>query len=145
MDDGFIEYDPSWVEVGINGSHMVGPHHMLFEGNESFNYDSDNTHGNSIYHTVFRNHLSGFRRSFTGHGRTPGPAGLMYGSWWHSFVGNVHGDRGPDERLDLRGPGHALGRRPVASGGWATTRSTGTRTPTRRCAARSCARGTSTT
>ena len=67
-DDGFIDYDLSWVEVGINGSHMVGSHHMLFEGNESFNYDSDNTHGNSIYHTVFRNHLSGFRRSFTGMG-----------------------------------------------------------------------------
>ena len=25
-DDGFIGYDPSWQEVGINGSHMVGSH-----------------------------------------------------------------------------------------------------------------------
>ena len=32
-DDGYIGYDHNWVEVGINGSHMVGPHHMLFEGN----------------------------------------------------------------------------------------------------------------
>ena len=50
-------------------------------------------HGNAIFHTVFRNHLTGFRRSFPGlrNGRT---AGLMYGSWWHSFVGNVLGRPG---------------------------------------------------
>jgi hypothetical protein len=92
-DDGHIGYDPTWVEVGINGSHMVGSHHMLFEGNYSWNYDADNTHGSSIYHTVFRNHLSGFRRDYTGmsNART---AGLLYGSWWHSFVGNVMGTAG---------------------------------------------------
>lgn len=89
-DDGFINYALDWQEVGVNGSHMVGPHHMLFEGNQSFNYDSDNTHGTSIYHTVFRNHFSGFRRSFAGlaNGRT---IGLAYGSYWHSFLGNVQG------------------------------------------------------
>lgn len=89
-DDGHINYDLSWQEVGINGSHMVGSHDWLFEGNESFNYDSDNTHGNAIRMTVFRNHLTGFRRSFTGmsNART---AGLMFGSWWHTFVGNVLG------------------------------------------------------
>jgi hypothetical protein len=93
LDDGQIASDPDWVEVGLNGSHMAGAHHMLFEGNLCFNYDADNTHGNSIYHTVFRNHLTGFRRSFPGlrNGRT---AGLMYGSWWHSFVGNVLGRPG---------------------------------------------------
>jgi hypothetical protein len=93
MDDGLVGYDESWQEVGINGSHMVGAHHMLFEGNYSFNYDSDNTHGNAIYHTVFRNHLSGFRRTYSGlsNART---GGLMYGSWWHSFVGNVLGKQG---------------------------------------------------
>jgi hypothetical protein len=89
-DDGYIFYVLDWQEVGINGSHMVGPHHMLFEGNQSFNYDSDNTHGSAIYHTAFRNHLTGFRRSFPGlsNGRT---IGLGYGSYWHSFVGNVLG------------------------------------------------------
>jgi hypothetical protein len=92
-DDGHINYDLSWQEVGINGSHMVGSHDWLFEGNESFNYDSDNTHGNAIMMTVFRNHLTGFRRSFTGmsNART---AGLMFGSWWHTFVGNVLGIQG---------------------------------------------------
>jgi GH18 family chitinase/chitodextrinase len=92
-DDGHINYDLSWQEAGINGSHMVGSHDWLFEGNECFNYDSDNTHGNAIVMTVFRNHLTGFRRSFTGmsNART---AGLMFGSWWHTFVGNVLGIEG---------------------------------------------------
>ena len=72
---------------------MASSHHMLFEGNESFNYDSDNTHGNAIYMTVFRNHLSGFRRDYRGLANGRG-AGWNYGSWWHSFVGNVLGISG---------------------------------------------------
>jgi hypothetical protein len=105
MDDGFINYDQSWQEVGINGSHMVGSHHMLFEGNESFNYDSDNTHGSAIYHTVFRNHLAGFRRDFPGlsNGRT---AGLAYGSWWHTFIGNVLGVAGRMSGWEYEDPGN---------------------------------------
>jgi hypothetical protein len=90
MDDGHIGSNLSWVEIGLNASHMVGPHHVLFEGNYGFNWDSDKTHGNSIYHTVFRNHLSGKRRHFT----DGGPircAGAGYYSYWMSFVGNVLG------------------------------------------------------
>ena len=45
VDNGFIGNYPGWVEVGLNGSHLVGSHHMLFEGNLSFNYDSDDTGG----------------------------------------------------------------------------------------------------
>jgi hypothetical protein len=105
MDDGFINYDPVWQEVGINGSHMVGAHHMLFEGNESFNYDSDNTHGSAIYHTVFRNHLLGSRRDFPGlsNGRA---AGLGYGSWWHTFIGNVMGVAGQMGGWQYEDPGN---------------------------------------
>ncbi len=110
-DDGFIAYDLNWQEVGINGSHMVGPHHMLFEGNQSFNYDSDNTHGSSIYHTVFRNHLMGFRRSFPGLGNGRA-AGLGYGSWWHSFVGNVLGISGQMAGWVDQDPGDAPGPSP---------------------------------
>jgi hypothetical protein len=66
---------------------------MLFEGNYSFNYDSDNTHGNAIYHTVFRNHLAGFRKSYPGMSNARA-GGLMIGSWWHSFIGNVMGTAG---------------------------------------------------
>ena len=115
MDDGHIYTDPSWVEVGINGSHMVGSHSMLFEGNESFNYDSDNTHGNAIYMTVFRNHLTGFRRDYSGmsNART---AGLMFGSWWHTFVGNVMGTAGKMSGWTFEDPGTGSGQNTWGSG-----------------------------
>ncbi len=89
-DDGHIGSNPRWMESGINGSHMVGPHHVLFEGNYAFNFDSDKTHGNAICHTVFRNHLSGKRRNFADEGNVR-CAGLGFYSYWHSFVGNVLG------------------------------------------------------
>ena len=85
---------------------MVGPHHVLFEGNYGLNADSDDTHGNSIYHTFFRNHLRGIRAPFDNQagGRIDdatqsrnGPkrcAGLMAYSYWMSFVGNVLGASG---------------------------------------------------
>ncbi len=118
MDDGHILTAPLWQEVGINGSHMVGSHHMLFEGNESFNYDADCTHGNAIYHTVFRNHLSGFRRDFpddpiSGNARA---AGLEFGAWWHSFMGNVLGTAGRMTGWLYEDRGDALGGFPWRGG-----------------------------
>jgi hypothetical protein len=117
MDDGHIFTDASWVEVGINGSHMVGSHSMLFEGNESFNYDSDNTHGNAIYMTVFRNHLTGFRRDYPGmsNART---GGLMFGSWWHTFVGNVLGTAGKMSGWVYEDPGTGSGQNTWGSGSY---------------------------
>ncbi len=89
MDDGWIFGTETWQECGINASHMAGPHHVLLEGNYSFNADSDYTHGNAIYLTFLRNWLSGQRRCFVdGNQRA---AGLAYGSWWDSFIGNVLG------------------------------------------------------
>ena len=64
MDNGFIGGQGSWQEIGLNASHMVGSHHTLFEGNYGFNMDSDATHGNSIYHTFFRNYAAGYRSTF---------------------------------------------------------------------------------
>ena len=61
MDMSYINTQGYWIETGLNASHMVGPHHVLFEGNYGHNADSDNTHGNSIYLTFFRNHLRGIR------------------------------------------------------------------------------------
>ncbi|MGJ5177617.1 glycosyl hydrolase family 28-related protein [Bradyrhizobium oligotrophicum] len=92
-DDSFDFDNPGWVEVGINASHMAGSHHVLFEGNLSHNVDSDYTHGNAIYLTFFRNHLTGQRQRFVDRSgiRT---VGLAYGSWWDSFVGNVLGQPG---------------------------------------------------
>lgn len=95
-DDSWDFTSPTWVEVGLNASHMAGSHHVLFEGNYSQNFDSDRTHGNAIYMTVFRNWLSGKRHDFTddatfGNVRT---VGLGMGSWWDSFIGNVLGRLG---------------------------------------------------
>jgi len=107
MDMGYINYNGAWIEIGLNASHMVGPHHVLFEGNYGFNADSDDTHGNSIYHTFFRNYLRGVRAPFTNQqgGATVDDAaqaadapkraaGLMADSYWMSFVGNVLGTQG---------------------------------------------------
>jgi len=106
MDMGYINYSAGWIEAGINASHMVGSHHVLFEGNYGHNAESDNTHGNSIYLTFFRNHLRGIRAPFDNQagGRIDdatqwrnGPkhcAGLMAYSYWMSFVGNVLGAPG---------------------------------------------------
>jgi hypothetical protein len=104
VDDGYINTNGSWIEVGLNGSHMVGSHHMLFEGNYGFNFDSDKTHGNAIYHTIFRNYLPGIRAAFNnqlGGGLIDdaaqprnGPrraAGAAAYSYWHTFAGNVLG------------------------------------------------------
>ena len=93
VDDGWIYGTEGWVEVGLNASHMAGPHHVLFEGNYGFNADSDYTHGNAIYLTFFRNWLSGQRRDFTDSGNVR-TVGLAYGSWWDSFVGNILGRPG---------------------------------------------------
>jgi hypothetical protein len=106
MDMGYINTQGYWIETGLNASHMVGPHHVLFEGNYGHNADSDNTHGNSVYLTFFRNHLRGIRTAFDNQagGRIDdaaqsrnGPrrcAGLMAYSYWTSFVGNVLGAAG---------------------------------------------------
>ena len=105
MDDGYINGQDRWIEVGVNGSHMVGSHHILFEGNYSFNTDSDQTHGNSIYHTYFRNYFSGYRKPFTAlDGRFVDDAAGCCGplraasahayAYWFSFLGNVLGTPG---------------------------------------------------
>jgi hypothetical protein len=106
-DNGMIRYAENWIEMGLNASHMVGPHHVLFEGNYGANWDSDMTHGSAIYHTVFRNWLRGIRSPFvnpeTGHtiddltNTQSGPkrcAGAQAYSYWMSFVGNVLGAAG---------------------------------------------------
>ena len=104
VDDGYINTNGAWIEIGLNGSHMVGSHHMLFEGNYGFNFDSDKTHGNAIYHTVFRNYLTGIRAPFNNQlggaliddANQPNnaprrAAGAAAYSYWHTFAGNVLG------------------------------------------------------
>jgi hypothetical protein len=104
MDNAFIGNYHGWMEVGLNGSHMVGSHHVLFEGNQSFNYDSDDTWGGALAMTVFRNHLTGRRRDFPNDDNVR-TAGLMFGSWWHTFAGNVLGEAGRMEGWIYEDPG----------------------------------------
>lgn len=107
-DQSFIAYAEDWIEAGLNASHMIGPHHVLFEGNYGVSFDSDYTHGNSTYMTVFRNWLRGVRRPFvnpaTGHivddeapGSPAGPKRCISNSAYaigFTFVGNVLGAQG---------------------------------------------------
>ena len=104
VDNAFIGNYPGWMEVGLNGSHMVGSHHMLFEGNLSFNYDSDDTWGGALAMTVFRNHLTGRRRDYPNQDNVRA-VGLMFGSWWHTFVGNVLGEAGRMDGWIYEDPG----------------------------------------
>ena len=110
VDDGFVGGQRGWQEIGLNASHMVGSHHTLFEGNYAFNMDSDTTHGNSIYHTFFRNYAPGYRSLFMDYisgnsvaddiddvpgGNAPlRAAGAQVYSYWFSFIGNVLGTPG---------------------------------------------------
>ena len=109
MDDGYIATTEAWIEIGLNASHMVGSHMVLFEGNQSFNIDSDATHGNSTHIVYFRNYTTTVRGIFKSHytgntvddandipGRANGPkraAGAARYSYWMTYVGNVLGKR----------------------------------------------------
>jgi hypothetical protein len=93
FDNGYIGYDLGWVETGLNASHLTCPHFELFEGNEAFNIDGDDTWGGAVYNTFFRNHATGKRRSYDDISNRRA-IGLMYGHYYYSFVGNVLGTAG---------------------------------------------------
>ena len=52
------------VETGLNASHWLGSHHVLFEGNWTFGADSDATWGPTPFMTWLRNDVTGFRSTF---------------------------------------------------------------------------------
>jgi hypothetical protein len=120
MDDGFVGGQRAWQEIGLNASHMVGSHHTLFEGNYTFNMDSDTTHGNAIYHTFFRNYATGYRSRFKDYVNSdsvsddindlPGrnaplrAAGAQVYSYWFSFIGNVLGTEGHTSEWSYNAP-----------------------------------------
>ncbi|HEY2859155.1 MAG TPA: right-handed parallel beta-helix repeat-containing protein [Terracidiphilus sp.] len=121
MYDAYSGIGDYWVDMGINATHYVAPHHVLFEGNWGDNLDGDNTHGNSVYMTFFRNLGTGLRSPFTDPSLTKrvddfsgvayacssgpstcflnpsGPlraAGPMAYDYWYAFIGNVLGVSG---------------------------------------------------
>jgi hypothetical protein len=114
MDDGYINGQDGWVETGLNCSHLAGSHHVLFEGNQSWNTDNDFTHGATGHCTFFRNWLTGFRAPFvaldgkavndlTQSGNGPKRAiGDHAYAYWDSFVGNVAGTPGQMGGWQLR-------------------------------------------
>ena len=116
MDQAFICCDSNnpasgsdgWIENGLNNGHYTGSHHMLFEGNFTHQMGEDETHGNSIYNTYFRNYSTGYRlpswvnafdgatiNDLTGSPEgTPGPltpAETQLYTYWETFIGNVLG------------------------------------------------------
>jgi hypothetical protein len=95
FDDGYIDSFPGWMETGLNASHMACPHSELFEGNQAFNIDGDDTWGGAVAITYFRNHATGKRRSFPDIASRRA-VGLMYGHYDYSFVGNVLGTADQD-------------------------------------------------
>jgi hypothetical protein len=110
FDDGFIGGDDTWIETGMNGSHFIGSHHLLFEGNQAFDADDDGTWGSVHYQTFYRNWLTGFRAPFSDYinGNAPindytdTPAGInpyralstMQWAYNNTYIGNVLGTSG---------------------------------------------------
>ena len=62
--DAFSGIGDWFIDMGTNGSHWVGTHHYLFEGNWADNLDHDDTHGNAVYHVHFRNWSTALRSDF---------------------------------------------------------------------------------
>ena len=104
-----------WIENGANLSHYPNTHHNLLEGNLTHQLGDDNTHGNTIYNTYYRNWAQGYRmpawiNAYNGHtindlinspgaseGGSNGPlitAETQVYNYWDSFIGNVLGYSG---------------------------------------------------
>jgi hypothetical protein len=99
-----------WIENGLNNAHYPGGHHALFEGNLTHQMGEDETHGNSIYNTYFRNWSQGYRipawvnafdgatiNDLTGSPQRINnvgpltPAETQLYTYWETFMGNVLG------------------------------------------------------
>jgi len=93
FDNGYIGNFLGWMETGLNASHLTCPHSELFEGNQAFNIDGDDTWGGAVTNTFFRNHATAKRRSYADI-NSRRAIGLMYGHYDYSFVGNVLGTAG---------------------------------------------------
>jgi hypothetical protein len=106
MDDAFGGTYPESPEAGLNAAHYTTPYMELLEGNYSPNYKGDDYWGNSIYITVFRNHLSAIRAAhppLNTYMSGPYPYMDLQGrmavdvqahSYYTNFVGNVLGKQG---------------------------------------------------
>ncbi len=121
MDDAFGSTYPNMPEAGMNAAHYTTPHMELMEGNRSHSYQGDAFWGNSIYITIFRNHLTSLRGAigplatftFVSGGSTypyrdldgRSPVRIEQNSYYHNLVGNVLGFQG-QTLLTYSGPGY---------------------------------------
>jgi hypothetical protein len=122
MDDAYGSAYPNSPEAGLNAGHYTTPHMELLEGNYSHNYKGDSFWGNSIYITVFRNHLSGLRAAHPPldtykHGVYPymdlqgrTAVDIQAHSYYTNLVGNVLGFRG-QSLLSYNEGGYAYAQR----------------------------------
>ena len=122
MDDAYGAAYPNLPEAGLNAGHCTTPHMELLEGNYSHNYKGDSFWGNSIYITVFRNHLSGIRAArpplnaykygvypyMDLQGRTA--VDIQAHSDYTNLIGNVLGFRG-QSLLSYSQPGYSYTQR----------------------------------
>jgi hypothetical protein len=125
-DDAYGGNYPDSPEAGINAGHFTTPSMALLEGNYSQNFKGDSYWGNSIYITVFRNHLTAKRAAHPPlnnytywdgskteiyidlFGRTA--CDVQGYSYHHNFVGNVLGmkdqvlisDTNPEHRTNTQ-------------------------------------------
>ena len=148
FDNGYIGNNPGWMETGLNASHMATPHFELFEGNQAFNIDGDDTWGGAVYNTFFRNHATGQAALVRRH-RQPPRHRADVRALLLQLRRQRAGHAGPGPRaLHAASPTRTSGRgRTIRSGcgGSATRPRTGTRRPTRAWSARRTGTRTSTT
>src|SRR4026209_1785480 len=61
FDNGYIASSQGGVDAGLNAPPLACPHSGLFEANEAFNIDGDDTWGGAVFNAFFRNHAAGKR------------------------------------------------------------------------------------
>jgi len=88
VDEAVLWNSPGWQESAIDDSHANFTHHDLIEGNWTPNLGGDTTHGNSGWHTHFRNYANGVNSSggMSANLRAVGMDGWTH---FHAYVGNV--------------------------------------------------------
>lgn len=97
MEDGYGEGFKDIPEVGLNAAHYTTPHMELLEGNQSFNAVGESFWGNSVYITMFRNHLTGTRRDVGRIGLSDKSLRKVFmldkHSYYYNAVANVLGEK----------------------------------------------------
>lgn len=119
VDEAAVTRTPLWQQNGIDDSHNAFTHHDLIEGNWTPNLGSGTTHGNSGWHTHFRNYASGINssRAVTQNLRAVGMDGWTH---FHAYVANVLGGGTAYEATPSNpatgAPIYQLGRNPANCG-----------------------------